>query len=125
MLTGFAETGNEDKEHYYDEFINEFADWLETQDELVTKLNEYRNQPFDVEYYFGEYLNDYDADHTAIEAMYEAVDEWVEGEEEFAESPEYLDRMYKYEAGRELGLLNGEAVNKDEPPVYDADTPTF
>ena len=80
----FAETGNEDKEHYYDEFIEEFADWLETQDELVTKLNEYRNQPFDVEYYFNEYLNDYDADHTAIEAMY-------------------------------------EAVNKDEPPVYDAD----
>lgn len=42
-------------------------------------------------------------------------------------------RMYIYgvmwehieEAGRELGLLNGEAVNKDEPPVYDADTPTF
>lgn len=95
----FAETNNEDKEHYYDEFIDEFADWLETQDELVTKLNEYRNQPFDVEYYFNEYLNDYDADHTALEAIYDAVDEWVESEESFAESPEYLDSMYKYEAG--------------------------
>ena len=89
----FAETGNEDKEHYYNEFINEFADWLETQDELVTKLNEYRNQPFDVEYYFGEYMQDNDADHSAIGDMYEAVYDWVQSEDDFANSPEYLDSM--------------------------------
>ena len=94
----FAETGNEDKEHYYDEFINEFADWLETQDELVTKLNEYRNQPFDVEYYFGEYMQDNDAIHDGIAGCYNAVFDWVQGEEDFAASEEYLDSKYRYDA---------------------------
>ena len=95
----FAETGNEDKEHYYDEFIDEFADWLETQDELVTKLNEYRNQPFDVEYYFGEYMQDNDAIHDGIAGCYNAVFDWVQGEEDFAASEEYLDGMYRFDAG--------------------------
>lgn len=95
----FAETGNEDKEHYYDEFIEEFADWLETQDELVTKLNEYRNQPFDVEYYFGQYMQDNDAIHDGIAGCYNAVFDWVQGEEDFAASEEYLDSMYRYDAG--------------------------
>ena len=91
----FAETGNEDKEHFYDEFIDEFADWLETQDELVTKLNEYRNQPFDVEYYFGEYMQDNDG----IAGCYNAVFDWVQGEEDFAASEDYLDSMYRFDAG--------------------------
>lgn len=94
----FVETGNEDKEHYYDEFINEFADWLETQDELVTKLNEYRNQPFDVEYYFGEYMQDNDAIHDGIAGCYNAVFDWVQGEEDFAVSEDNLDSMYRYDA---------------------------
>lgn len=91
----FAETGNEDKEHYYNEFIEEFADWLETQDELVTKLNEYRNQPFDVEYYFGEYMQDNDAIHDGIAGCYNAVFDWVQGEEDFAASEEYLNGKYR------------------------------
>ena len=95
----FAETGNEDKEHYYDEFIEEFADWLETQDELVTKLNEYRNQPFDVEYYFVQYMQDDDAIHDGIAGCYNAVFDWVQGEEDFAASEEYLDEQYRYDAG--------------------------
>lgn len=94
----FAETGNEDKEHYYDEFIDEFADWLETQDELVTKLNEYRNQPFDVEYYFGEYMRDNDAIHNGIEGCYNTVFDWVQGQEDFAASEEYLDGMYRLDS---------------------------
>ena len=94
----FAETGNEDKEHYYDEFIEEFADWLETQDELVTKLNEYRNQPFDVEYYFGQYMQDNDAIHDGIAGCYNAVFDWVQGEEDFAASEEYLDGLYRVDA---------------------------
>ena len=94
----FAETGNEDKEHYYDEFIEEFADWLETQDELVTKLNEYRNQPFDVEYYFGQYMQDDDAIHDGIAGCYNAVFDWVQGEEDFAASEEYLDGLYRVDA---------------------------
>ena len=95
----FAETNNEDKEHFYDEFIDEFANWLETQDELVTKLNEYRNQPFDVEYYFGEYMTDPEADHSGIAGCYNAVFDWVQGEEDFAASEEYLDDMYRFDAG--------------------------
>ena len=95
----FAETNNEDKEHFYDEFINEFADWLETQDELVTKLNEYRNQPFDVEYYFGEYMTDPNAIHDGIAGCYNAVFDWVQGEEDFAASEEYLDGLYRVDAG--------------------------
>lgn len=95
----FAETGNEDKEHYYDEFIDEFADWLETQDELVTKLNEYRNQPFDVEYYFGEYMADPNAIHDGIAGCYNTVFDWVQGEEDFASSEEYLDGLYRVDAG--------------------------
>ena len=95
----FSESGNEDKEHLYDEFIDQFADWLETQDELVTKLNEYRNQDFDVEYYFKEYMEDYDADHTGIEGLYNAVEEWVKGEDDFANSLDYAHSMYSYESG--------------------------
>lgn len=94
----FAETGNEDKEHYYNEFIEEFADWLETQDELVTKLNEYRNQPFDVEYYFGEYIQDNDAIHDGIAGCYNAVFDWVQGEEDFAASEEYLNGKYRLDS---------------------------
>lgn len=94
----FAETGNEDKEHYYNEFIEEFADWLETQDELVTKLNEYRNQPFDVEYYFGEYMQDNDAIHDGIAGCYNAVFDWVQGEEDFAASEEYLNGKYRLDS---------------------------
>lgn len=95
----FAETGNEDKAHFYDEFIEEFADWLEGQDELVTKLNEYRNQPFDVEYYFRQYMQDNDAIHDGIAGCYNAVFDWVQGEEDFAASEDYLDSMYRYDAG--------------------------
>lgn len=94
----FAETGNEDKEHYYNEFIEEFADWLETQDELVTKLNEYRNQPFDVEYYFGEYMQDNDAIHDGIAGCYNAVFDWVQDEENLATSEEYLNGMYRLDS---------------------------
>lgn len=94
----FAETGNEDKEHYYNEFIEEFADWLETQDELVTKLNEYRNQPFDVEYYFGEYIQDNDAIHDGIAGCYNAVFDWVQGEEDFAASEECLNEKYRLDS---------------------------
>ena len=92
----FYETDNDEKYSYYEMFIEEFANWLRANGE---DIDEYRNKPIDIEYYFQQYMEDYDADHTGIEGCYQAVADWLEGEEEFAASLDNAHSLYAYESG--------------------------
>lgn len=75
----------------YDLFIEDFTQWLI---ENGVNVNEYPNMDFDVGYYFKEFMNDPDANTTNAEAMYQQVQDWLTGEEEFMTSDQYLDDMY-------------------------------
>lgn len=75
----------------YDLFIEDFTQWLI---ENGVNVNEYPNMDFDVGYYFKEFMNDPNANTSNAEAMYQQVYDWLEGEEEFMTSDQYLDDMY-------------------------------
>lgn len=94
----FDEANREEDYHYYEEFLEQFANWMSEQDDVVADLNEYRNKPFDAEYYFQQYMEDPEADHSGIEGCYNAVFDWVDDQEEFASSTDYLDSMWRYDA---------------------------
>lgn len=92
----FYDSGRDEDYQYYELFIENFADWLRANGE---DIDEYRNKPFDAEYYFKEYMEDDKADHTGIEKLYEAVEDWVKTEVDFVNSLEYAHGMYAYESG--------------------------
>lgn len=95
----FDESGNEDKYHFYEEFMEQFADWMDNQPDITADLNEYRNKPFDAEYYFQQYMEDPEADHSGIEGCYQAVYDWVEAQEEWLVSEDNLGEKYRFDAG--------------------------
>lgn len=94
----FDEANREEDYHYYEEFLEQFANWMSEQDDVVADLNEYRNKPFDAEYYFQQYMEDPEADHSGIEGCYNAVYDWIEKEDEFVSSADYLDSIWRYDA---------------------------
>ena len=75
----------------YEMFIEDFTQWL-IQNGI--NVDEYPNMDFDVGYYFKEFMNDPEANTSNAEAMYQQVYDWLEGEEEFMTSDQYLDDMY-------------------------------
>ncbi len=87
----FDVTNNDDMYTYYEGFCEDFANWLRTQG---VDIDEYRNMPLDIGYYFKQYMEDDNADHFNIETVFEAVHNWVQSEDDFASSDDYLDDMY-------------------------------
>ena len=90
----FAETNNEDKEYLMDEFLQDFHDWLVANGENV---DEYAGYNFDVEYEFEKYLEDKPCPE--IIEIFELINEWLEKENSFATSADYLGGLYRYSAG--------------------------
>lgn len=92
----FYRNGDEDTVNIdlYNAFLEDFKNWLIAEG---VNVEEYPNMDFDAGYYFKEYMNDNPCPE--IEQLYENVHDWIQGEEDFASSDEYLDDMYRLDAG--------------------------
>lgn len=92
----FYRNGDEDTESIdlYNIFLEDFKDWLINHG---VNVEEYPNMDFDAGYYFKEYMNDNPCPE--IEQLYENVHDWLQGEEDFAASDEYLDSLWMLGSG--------------------------
>ena len=66
----FDVTDNNEAGGYYMSFCEDFANWLRNEG---VNIDEYRNMPLDIGYYFKQYMEDDYADHFNIEMVFEAV----------------------------------------------------
>lgn len=92
----FYRDGSEDTEsvELYDLFLEDFYNYLETNTDA--NIGEYANKEFDIQYYFDQYMNDNPCE--AITQLYERVHDWLQNEEDFAASEDYLDSLYRRDA---------------------------
>ena len=106
----------EQAESYLEIFVEDFIDYLEREGE---NPGEYPNKKIDIGYWFNAYMAD---PCDEIMDFYQIVHDWLQGEEDFAASDEYLDSLWMLGSGGfEQSIVMGDIEYNAEKIFSDSD----